>query len=585
MSEPLYKSLRGGLVTSSLGEMQFLPWNIVKKEVTVDRIHPYLSFGSQLYTWVSDDNLARQIHEQASKVFAILVLIDKPSAIQTLFTKHRLTDKDLPLQPTKNGEHDSLVSSATKKEFLSFDKWGGLAAVDSFLEKQYLVLAPVFNTPGQTLKLHRNHPLPFVECVWKASGSDGVMVHHGRLHPSYRLPPSMATSNDKIAIKEIADKKTFDREKANLDRIQPLHHKHLINLLGSCEKGSVNYFFFPWAAGGNLRDVWQRHTGPDQKGLCFPQTISWVLDQMLGLVDAIRILHENGIRHGDIKPQNILHFTNSVDDFGGITGTLVLADVGVSKYHHEATALRHEATNTRDATISYEAPEAASEFKNGTPRPRRYDMWSLGCMFLEFVVWLHYEFEAVETFRKQRMPRRGDPRTAPGNFFTQPLNDDGPAIIHSKVKDAISLLREDPRSRSNGNATTALGDLIKLIEDDLLQVNPEQRAHAPVLHANLDRIVQRAHKDPQYLCRLVDPPPEIPRFFRRSSSRRDSRASTRKFSSSSSSSVSSFTGSSFTPTDTGRSRRSSVSSVSNPRSSKLSLPPDFIDEAVVIEEE
>ncbi|KAK4203971.1 kinase-like domain-containing protein [Triangularia verruculosa] len=587
MSDPLYKALKGSLVTSSLGELQFLPRNLVKDNITVDAIEPYLSFWSRIWKRVSNDNLARQIHEQASKVFAILVLIDKPSAIQTLFSRHGLTDKHLPLQSSSpNGEHDNLVSSITGKTFPSFDKWGGLAALDRFLEKQYLVIAPSFDKIGQALQLHRNHPLPFVECVWQASGSDGVSVHHGKLHSSYQLPALAAAPRDKIAIKEIPNKKAFDREKANLERIQSLNHRHLISLIGSCEKDTINYFFFPWAAGGNLRELWQRLDGHEPRRLWTPQTVMWALDQMLGLVDAIRILHDIGIRHGDIKPQNILHFPDSTHESGQIGGRLVLADVGVSKFHHEATALRNEATNTRDATISYEAPEAASEFKNGKPRPRRYDMWSLGCMSLEFVVWLLYGFEAVETFRKQRMPRRGDPRTAPGNFFTEPTTEDGPATIHSKVTRAISLLRHDSRCHGDDNRSTAMGDLINLIEKDLLQIDPERRAHAPVLHTNLDRIVQQARQDPQYLCRLVDPSPEIPRFFTISSSRRGSKTSTGKFSSSSSPSASSYTGSSFAPTDTGRSRRSSVSSVSNVgRMSRMSLSSDFIDEAIVIEEE
>ncbi|KAK4172121.1 kinase-like domain-containing protein [Triangularia setosa] len=576
MSEPLYKSLKGGLVTSSLGEIQFLPRSVVKEKVTIDKISPHLSLVSRLYTLVSDDSLVRQIHAQASNVFAILVLIGKPSAIQTMFTKDGLADKDLPLDSVKNGEHDAIVSLTTGKNFPSFDDWGDPAAVDSFLEKQYLVLAPVFNKAGQTLKLNRNQALPFEECTWKANGSDGVSVYDGRLHPSHQMPPFTATPYDRIAIKEVPDKKAFDREKANLDRIQSLHHKHLISLLGSCEKGSVNYFFFPWAAGGNLRDLWQLRGGPSRKSLWTPQTLSWALDQMLGLVDAIRILHDKGIRHGDIKPQNILHFPEAASDSGSIGGRLVLADVGVSKFHHEVTALRNEATNTRDATISYEAPEAASESKLRKARPRRYDMWSLGCMFLEFVVWLHYDFEAVETFRKQRMPRRGDPRTAPGNFFTQPTTDDDQATIHSKVTYVIKLLRNSPRCCSDGDRTTAVGDLISLIERDLLQINPEKRAQAPTLHANLSQIVQKAHGDPQYLCRLVDPSPEIPRFFRKSS-RRDSKGSIRKFSSSSLSSysVSSFTGSSSISSDTGRSHRPSFSSQPIARSSGSSLFTDI----------
>ncbi len=53
----------------------------------------------------------------------------------------------------------------------------------------------------------------------------------------------------------------------------------------------------------------------------------WSLEQMLGLSRGLEDLHDLNCRHGDLKPDNILHFIKDGRDI------LVIADLGVSKFH------------------------------------------------------------------------------------------------------------------------------------------------------------------------------------------------------------------------------------------------------------
>jgi len=310
----------------------------------------------------------------------------------------------------------------------------------------------------------------------------------------------------------------------NLEHIRDLGHPHLIKLLASYEKGSLRCFIFPWAEGGNLWQFWKKMDSSPRTS----DFILWLLGQVFGLIDAIRVLHEKNIRHGDVKPQNILHFTDQpLGEKPSGRGTLVLADVGVSKSHGDkTTGLRHAATNTEEVTILYEAPEAEYDRINGQPRSRRYDMWSTGCMLLEFIVWLLYGFGAVEIFRSRRISSKDDPTTAPGNFFKQ---EGGQVKIHSMVKRAIKRLRSDPRCKEG----TALAELLNLIEKRLLLIDPKKRAKAPELHDKLKEIVKKAREDPSYLWNGVDTPPEIPKFFVRSTSNGDRAQKIRKYSDSS----------------------------------------------------
>ncbi|KAM0437843.1 hypothetical protein ACHAPT_002208 [Fusarium lateritium] len=329
------------------------------------------------------------------------------------------------------------------------------------------------------------------------------VVHKVKLHPAHqRLYQADAESF--VAIKEIPKKDVFDKERGNLNLIQEEPNNHLIRLLASCERGPIYYLFFPWADGGSLRDLWGNQDFRPRT----PGVIRWALEQILGLVSGIQSLHLRKIRHGDIKPENVLVFEESKKANPEYGATLVLADMGISKFHKEATHLRQSATITADLTVSYEAPEADDDIRKEKPRPRRYDMWSAGCMFLEFTVWLVYNCTAVERF-KARRKASNDPRS-PGNFFTREPKQS--AEIHPVVAEAIRHLREHPLCK----AGTALGDLLTLISDRLLQIQPEDRAEAPELHNRVKTIVDAAVADPEYLGHEVNPPLSIPDFFNHS---------------------------------------------------------------------
>jgi serine/threonine protein kinase len=227
---------------------------------------------------------------------------------------------------------------------------------------------------------------------------------------------------------------------------------------------------------------------------------------MLGIIDGLKALHAKNGRHGDFKPQNILHFKKSDEETGG-RGTLVIADVGVSRFHKEATRLRHVATAARESTVSYEAPEAEPDRLKGIPRSRKYDMWSIGCMYLEFTIWLVYGNNAVRRFRGRREAKDDPTTTGAWSFFTH--NDKGATKIHAAVSEAISILLQD--KRCNG---TALEDLVILIRDQLLQIDVQQRAEASLLHERFEIIVRAAEEDPSYLWKTLAISPPTPRFFR-----------------------------------------------------------------------
>ncbi|KAK4464970.1 serine threonine kinase [Cladorrhinum samala] len=550
----LFRPLRNGTVTSALDDSStFIPLKVLDDTITVPSITDSLGLQQWFRAKYWSDQLPRRIHQEAQRLFAILVLIEKDAAIQELLS-NGLTDKELPL--ARKGNTDVLVSVVTQKEFACFESWSP-ARVDAFVEKQWLVQAPVIERVGQNLVVDANCPLPFIEKGEKIGGGNGVWVHQAHIHPAHRSDALATVCDGPVAIKEIQDRETFVQERDNLENLSKLSHRNLIKPLCTIERGSLFYVIFPWADGGDLRQFWEHQDSAPNN----PELIMWSLEQALGVADAVKALHDSNIRHGDIKPQNVLHFHDQGDSKSKPLGKLVLADVGISRKHTLATNFRHWATQTKASTISYEAPEAEYDRQNDIPRSRKYDQWSLGCMFLEFTVWLLYGFQAVEVFRLRRTSSR-DPTTAPGNFFTQ--KSYGSPSIHSRVSVAITHLRDDPRCGRN----TALGELVTLVEDRLLQVSASDRADADELHCILQSIVERARKNPEFLCKNTGSIPAVPKFFVRR----------RRSSASSSSSV-------WSSGETRRSRGSFSSTASSGRSSNSSvfIQPNYKEEAVIEE--
>ncbi|KAI1151326.1 kinase-like protein [Nemania diffusa] len=484
----LYKCLKSRLVKcdskdgTKFSHFSFLPLDALNDIVTETTVMSQSPGNSWLFPSIFGCKCKdiSGVVKQAKKVFAILGFFEKPDLIWALFDEG-LRDEHLPLARLNGDENSQILVSPRGKEFETFSKQESSSGADNFLTFQWRVLAPYFTALGEDVgverghRLNRDNPLPFFDVTKMPAAPGKSLVYRGTLHRAHIAPRS--TKDIEVAIKDYENKDDFEKERANLMRIQKLNHPHLIRHISTIQQGKCYYVIFPWANGGNLSDFWNSPRSKDVELL-----LTWSLEQMLGLAGALSALHHKlddqhpdgmNCRHGDLKPENILYFKKA-----GRYGTLVVADVGESKVHIAATYLRHDPTQTRATTPCYEAPEA----ENNTKRSRKYDMWSLGCIFLEFTIWLLDGHEAIEKFRKQR--RDGDGPSAERAKFYQ-RNGSDPPIVHPVVTKRLQTLQKDPRCSSE------LVSLVKLIAQDLIVVDPSKRAGAEELRDKLGRIVDQ----------------------------------------------------------------------------------------------
>lgn len=100
-------------------------------------------------------------------------------------------------------------------------------------------------------------------------------------------------------------------------------------------------------------------------------------------------------RHGDIKPKNILWFSR----YGERKDHMVISDLGLTRYHSKFTRSKVTPSNVDGFTEAYRPPEMDIP---GRQICRKFDIWSLGCVFLEFCVWYLEGADGIDKFEYAR---------------------------------------------------------------------------------------------------------------------------------------------------------------------------------------
>ena len=179
--------------------------------------------------------------------------------------------------------------------------------------------------------------------------------------------------------------------------------------------------------------------------------IIWLTRQFRGLAEALKAIHDlsgagasqsasdlathpRGERragyHHDLKPENILYYKD--------TGNFEISDFGSGKVHTYRSGSYN--SPSPNGTPTYEPPEAAME--GGTSRP--YDMWSLGCVFLELLIWAVFGFQSVDEFAQRRSDTRypGSPTAIRKDDAFWQMLPNRDIVLREAVKDMLKTLGE-----------------------------------------------------------------------------------------------------------------------------------------------
>jgi len=263
----------------------------------------------------------------------------------------------------------------------------------------------------------------------------------------------------------------WERRVKALRAMNELNQEHIVQFVTAFRRRKEHgqeehYLVFEWADGGNLRNMWRKESSPKLTVALIKDTMS----QILGLARALEAAHNldttgTSYRHGDIKPENVLCFSN-----GRTVGTLKIGDWGEGKEHGLLTEMRPSEIATAFGTRLYEAPEVETKDSArylGQARQqgsRMHDVWAMGCIMLEFVIWLLKGWEGLVQFHHDLGER---------SFYEiSVVNGKKLAQVHSAAIIWMTRMAEDTRCLVG---STAIGDLLEVVQTRLLVVKLPRR--------------------------------------------------------------------------------------------------------------
>lgn len=270
---------------------------------------------------------------------------------------------------------------------------------------------------------------------------------HRLLEANFFLFVQINVAGGFFAIKRLKRQKLsdFQTELTALTRFNGKVHPHLVTLLGTFSQGGHHNLIFPWAE-CDLDKYWETHPNPNPHSAGL---IGWISKQCMGIMEAISFIHGEPVqgsaflstpkpfgRHGDIKAENILWYKSRPGDPSD-RGILVLSDFGLAAMHSEKSRSM-EPNFTVSVTPSFRPPECEIE---GAKVTRAFDIWTLGCLFLELACWLLRGKDGKQRFDDDRNTPFIRGTNADVYFdIQQRLNDTSGQFVFM-VKEVVSRVR------------------------------------------------------------------------------------------------------------------------------------------------
>ncbi|KAK7178832.1 heterokaryon incompatibility protein [Paraphaeosphaeria sporulosa] len=442
------------------------------------------------------NELSDWIYQHGKKVLAITLYcaFDEADTMVAMgmFRKYNFGDNELPVGEFEEAP-DHILKAFPRKYWTQIRR-------QHFYDHQWKFIVPVFTRARYDYDLDPKEIFPFTldSSTLPKVGAFGA-VYKARFHEKHLEDQKMLN----VAVKEIKISSigrnktdidsTWEREAVVLKEINKLGHPHITPCIAAIRRGDGRYFMFPWADGDNLRDFWDRtHSSP-----LTPELVRHAIGQLCGLAEALEQLHniernssihtkpifeipelerpshdvpfidihdEDGkineslggshrvfMIHGNLKPENILVFLDAEQG----DSVFRIAGMGIAKKHIARANFREESTGPMFTTRRYEPPEATRV------QSRLSDIWSMGCILFEYIIWLLYGNTVLKEFSREIDMDEG-------RYYETRVGGPHPEhAIRSVVRRWMEHIRKDPECSQH----SAIRDLLDIVQNKLLVVN------------------------------------------------------------------------------------------------------------------
>ncbi|KAI3324076.1 kinase-like domain-containing protein [Xylariaceae sp. AK1471] len=471
------------------------------------------------------DNLCKEILRSHVRVLAMLILCRMGHTILDL-RRDKISDKKLPLVLTgEAGTPDLRLNGQADTPLKCFQEGIWYPYLKTYIFKtQWCLNVPYMSMESGFVVKHMNlqpeEILPWCKSEQMTPNAPRSAIIEGgysrvkrvHIHPDYHgfrdvlekigFDYPSQTSHSCFALKILEKSSDEELEKMYQNEIQQLksfngtHSPHLVTLLTTFTHRGNRHFLFPWAT-CDLSSYWEKQPQKQQS----QNSARWLSKQFMGLAEALKFLHRpphiphKYARHGDLKPDNILWYQSYRDDPDGI---LVISDMGFTVVHRTYSRSNDHPSQVA-RTPDYRPPELDTK---QVLVSQKYDVWTLGCIFLEMLVWFLGGKNELEEFRycRHTIDQRYSRFTHP--FFTL-TSRTGTTIIDAEVQESVLQWMEKIRTHENRSQFT--DEIVNIIKEQMIVVDADQRGNMDILAEQFTKANKKCQTDGQNYCIVSTP--------------------------------------------------------------------------------
>lgn len=291
------------------------------------------------------------------------------------------------------------------------------------------------------------------------------------------------------------------KELSILDEISRFSLPHIVSYLAAWEQSNSLFILLPFAD-CSLRQFLTK-SAPELT----PKVVLWFIRQLRGLANGVRHLHNLSrimpsstsslshsnnkdvlVIHLDLRPENILVFNQSPDDHD----VFMISDFGsgeINSQEAENSNILDTMIVSADTTLTYAGPDLFLDGRVFRP----FDMWALGCVYLELTSWLCLGPDrGVNDFANARLQARYDQNWQDDAFWQSHDDTDcRSSERRASLRPAVVQRLNDLESRCVGVLSLVLSSMRKL-----LIIKSAERIDAQTLFSELETIYLQAQLDP-----------------------------------------------------------------------------------------
>ncbi|KAI3547720.1 serine/threonine protein kinase [Colletotrichum abscissum] len=431
-------------------------------------------------------------------IFATLFILGKQEVILDIYqTSVHICDGAWPCSDPTLPTYFSRAAEALRDVLQALDAHDQ----ELFHQLQWHMRSPYFSQSRTNVDeqpyhlLHDEISLPWSELDMQGRILDGqvsfvqrIKIHRDHHQAGIPIEYFALKITDKKHTTKAAETSFMDEIAAN----QRTTHPRITPLFSAFKHRNRYYLLFPWADGDSLYDLWRKHDLHHDSTEHWPSwySVQWMIDQCYFIADAVATVHGYDSREGgysseaqlhlDIKPENVVCFQQSHD--GKVSYDLKLTDFGLSKPFNRNSPTR---PTQKAETKTYRPPERDFERSRVD---ESFDIWCLGCLFLDFITWAMEGWAGVESFRENRLQETDEidvdlefPPVLEDTFFKKRVQRGtwwwprrGPRTIVADLKPSVTS--QFQRLRAHARCTEYLKRFLSLVQSRMLLIDGSTRA-------------------------------------------------------------------------------------------------------------